>query len=97
MLKCAALLGLLLPLLASGAYPVSNDCVGVNAVRPGCVSNEALYRRDVFYLGGHYLPAFGGNIFVDQLYVEKLVPASGIRQPYPLVFIHGGGISGVVS
>ncbi len=97
MVRCASFLALLLPLAVNAAVPVSGDCVGVNAIRPGCGSKEAQYRRDVFYVGGRYIPnSFGGNIFVDQVYVEKLVPSAGINKPHPLVFLHGGGISGVV-
>ncbi|KAM0324794.1 hypothetical protein ACHAQA_007760 [Verticillium albo-atrum] len=35
-----------------------------------------------------------GNYTVDQLFVEKLTPANGVTHPKPLVFLHGGGISG---
>ena len=29
-------------------------------------------------------PVLGGNLVVDQLYVEKLIPAAGrVKQPYP--------------
>lgn len=90
-------LALLLAFVVGGAETVAKGCVGANALRPSCPSSEAQHQRDVFYVGGRYIPFAGGNILVDQLYVEKLVPASGIRQPYPLVFFHGGGPSGVVS
>jgi hypothetical protein len=32
-----------------------------------------------------------------QMYVEKLVPADGCTQPYPLVFMAGGSQTGTVS
>lgn len=42
-------------------------------------------------------PVLGGNLVYDQLYVEKLIPAAGgVKQPYPLVFFHGGGSAGNV-
>lgn len=86
----------LLPALVAAA---TSDCIGENAVNPTCSSNEAAHKRDIFYIGFRYVndPTFNGDLIYDQMYVEKLVPASGIRQPYPLVFFHGGGTSGVVS
>lgn len=59
---------------------------------------EALHRRQVFYAGGQYVfnSTQNGTILINQQYVEELTPASGVRQPYPLVFLHGGGISGTV-
>lgn len=83
--------------IAAVASP-QTDCTAENAVSPKCSSHEALHRRDFFYIGGRYIydATFRGNVLVDQMYVEKLTPASGICQPYPLVFVHGGGTSGVV-
>jgi hypothetical protein len=82
-----------LPLASS-----QSNCVGINAVSPRCGSAEALYRRDFFYIGGRYVFSNSsfGNLFVDQLYVEKLTPSSGVRKTHPLVFFHGGGPSGTV-
>jgi hypothetical protein len=90
---------LLLPIVVTAdVASTPTNCTAENAVSPKCCSDEALHRRDFFYIGGHYVydAAFGGNILVDQMYVEKLIPAKGISQPHPLVFLHGGGISGVV-
>lgn len=70
------------------------DCSGVQAINPRCASNEAPYRRDLFYVGGRYMNMTLGNVTVDQVYVEKLSPVVGARQPHPLVFFHGGGTSG---
>ncbi|KAI4189305.1 MAG: hypothetical protein LQ348_003814 [Seirophora lacunosa] len=80
------------------AAPANPDCVGLKGVSPRCRSNEAAYRREYFYIGGRYLPypILGGNLVSDQLYVEKLIPAKGIKQPYPLVFFHGGGSAGSI-
>jgi pimeloyl-ACP methyl ester carboxylesterase len=49
-----------------------------------------------FYVGGGYADdGSGGHIFKDQMYVEKLSPASTKRkQPSPIVFIHGQGQTG---
>ena len=62
-------------------------------------SKEASHRRDIFYAGGIYVDnaAAGGTIVVNQTYYERLIPAGGVTQKYPLLFIHGGGISGTVS
>lgn len=46
-------------------------------------------------VGGRWIETTSGNITADQLYVEKLTPASGVTQPKPLVFFHGGAVSGV--
>ena len=60
---------------------------------------EALHHRKIFYAGGQYVLSgtSPNHILANQLYVEQLTPLSGKRQPFPLVFYHGGGISGTVS
>ncbi len=60
---------------------------------------EAPHRRNIFYAGGQYVLSGTGpnHVLADQLYVEQLTPLGGKRQPHPLVFYHGGGISGTVS
>lgn len=73
------------------ASSTNSTCVGVNAIAPGCSSSESLHYRDFFYVGGRYVNSAAGNLTYDQLYVEKLTPASGVTQPKPLVFFHGGG------
>ncbi|KAK6843129.1 hypothetical protein PG987_003989 [Apiospora arundinis] len=73
----------------------SVDCTGVNAISPKCKSSEALYARDVFYVGGRSVTSGSGNILADQVYVEKLTPSCGVKQPHPLVFFHGGANSAV--
>ena len=86
--------------IAAPVDAISNstvDCVGINAVKPACNSNEALYRRDFFYIGGSYVyNSSFGILTEDQIYVEKLTPASGVTQSVPLVFFHGGAVSGAV-
>jgi hypothetical protein len=74
------------------------DCAGLNGIKPQCASPEAGHKRDVFWLGaGQYASSEFGAISYDQVYVEKLTPLEGATQPFPLVFFHGGGISGAVS
>lgn len=62
-------------------------------------SAEALHRRNTFYVGGEYVfnATQGGTILINGQYVEELTPAGGVKHPYPLVFFHGGGVSGAVS
>ena len=79
------------------AYAASTtDCTAVNAIAPGCTSQESLHYRDCFYVGGRYVASASGNLTYDQLYVEKLTPANGVNQSHPVVLFHGGGTSGVV-
>ncbi|KAL1651894.1 hypothetical protein SLS58_000017 [Diplodia intermedia] len=92
----------LIPTLLSGAVLLdgalaassNSSCVGVNAIAPSCKSNESLHYRDVFYVGGRYVNTASGNLTYDQIYVEKLTPAAGVKQPKPMVFFHGGGATG---
>lgn len=79
-----------------GAALAAVDCTGVNAIAPGCASQESLHYRDFFYIGGRYVAGAAGNLTYDQVYVEKLTPASGVNQSHPVVLYHGGGTSGVV-
>ena len=62
-------------------------------------SAEALHRRNIFYVGGEYVfnETQGGTILINDQYVEELTPAGGVEHPYPIVFFHGGGVSGAVS
>ena len=59
-------------------------------------TDEALHRRNVFYVGGQYVfnAANNGTIAANQMYVEQLTPEKGVTKPYPLVFLHGGGLTG---
>lgn len=56
----------------------------------------AFASQEYFYVGGKYSNTIAGHVFVDQMYVEKLIPTNPC-QPYPLVFIHGQGQTGTVS
>ncbi|KAK1624597.1 Alpha/Beta hydrolase protein [Colletotrichum phormii] len=83
----------------------SGNCTGVDAISTKCTSKEAAHTRDFFYVGGRYIETTSGNVTVDQLYVEKLVPVttsrtrtrrhSGVATTKPIVFFHGGGTTGV--
>ena len=77
-----------------GATDAIDDCLGANAVHPLCKSSETPHVRDFFYLGGRHVQMATGNVTVDQVYVEKLIPLHGAKKT-PLVFFHGGGTSAV--
>ncbi|KAI0802167.1 Alpha/Beta hydrolase protein [Xylaria sp. FL0064] len=52
--------------------------------------------REIFYVGGRWIQdAKGGQRFGEQMYVERLIPASGTKERDPIVFIHGATRSGV--
>jgi hypothetical protein len=71
--------------------------LSVPCVRAGQPSpTEASHVREYFYVGGEYLNDTGGHVFRNQMYVEKLSPTKGRTQPYPVVFVHGGGQTGTV-
>lgn len=56
------------------------DCTGINGIRPQCEFNESSYKRDVFWVGGHYVNAAIGLLTYDQMYVEKMTPNKGRYQ-----------------
>ena len=76
---------------------VISTAVGIDAVSPSVATNETLYHRDFFYIGGTYQfnSTLNGTYVVDSIYVEKLTPSNGTMKT-PLVFIHGGGPTGTV-
>src|SRR5262245_56868125 len=52
----------------------------------------SLVRDGFFYIGGK-LTSFNGKTYVvGQMYVEERIPAKK-TQPYPIIFVHGGGRS----
>src|SRR5690242_11523601 len=61
-------------------------------------ATETAAVRTYFYVGGGYTEdGAGGHIFKDQMYVEKLTPATSRRtkqNPSPIVLIHGQGQTG---
>ncbi|KAF7541153.1 hypothetical protein G7054_g879 [Neopestalotiopsis clavispora] len=83
------LVSLLCFLAVASAADTTEDCEGLNAISPRCISTEAPYRRDSFYVGGNYVPYNGTyqSLTIGQIYVEKLTPLSGVNQSNPLVFI----------
>ncbi|EXJ67839.1 uncharacterized protein A1O5_09185 [Cladophialophora psammophila CBS 110553] len=60
---------------------------------------ETPCHRQYFYVGGVYeedkSTSFGGHVMRDQTYVECLTPLGGAIREHPLVFVHGGGQSGL--
>ncbi|KAG6014706.1 hypothetical protein E4U41_004781, partial [Claviceps citrina] len=53
--------------------------------------------RSYFYVGGAYADdGRRGHVFRDQMYVEQLEPAHGVKQTTPIVMIHGSGQTGTV-
>jgi hypothetical protein len=79
--------------LSTSASPPTNDCTGVKGISPRCSSQESAHHRDVFYVGGGYVDSGipGQQIWSDQLYVEKLTPATKAKKnPYPMVFVSAG-------
>lgn len=67
---------------------------------PVPVIAESLYSRSYFYVGGEYVNAGsddGQRVFTGQMYVEQLTPIDGVKHPWPIIFIQGGGQTGTVS
>ncbi|KAI4107845.1 MAG: hypothetical protein LQ339_002455 [Xanthoria mediterranea] len=60
-------------------------------------NGETNHRRTVFFVGGRYVfnETTKSTNAVDQMYVEQLTPERGVRQPHPLIFLHGGGLTGL--
>ncbi|KAF9036061.1 alpha/beta-hydrolase [Hymenopellis radicata] len=56
-------------------------------------SGGTLHTRSYFYVGQTYSSAGPSAIAHGQMYVERLTPAE-VTQPYPLLFLHGGGMTG---
>lgn len=57
-------------------------------------STEHLGRVAFFYAGGEYVGEAGKQIMHGAMYTEVWVPKT-IRHPYPIVFYHGAGQTGV--
>ncbi|KAI9680559.1 MAG: hypothetical protein M1817_003999 [Caeruleum heppii] len=84
-----------LPALAA-MVNATGDMPSPDNARPGsgAPSEQGLHSRSFFYVGGQYVVEEGQSRFIDQMYVERLVPAGGVSQSNPMVFFHGGGASG---
>ncbi|KAF7373414.1 AB hydrolase-1 domain-containing protein [Mycena sanguinolenta] len=52
-----------------------------------------LHRRTYLYVGQTYIPEGNTSIAADQMYVERLTPAT-VTQPLPILIIHGLGMTG---
>ncbi|RDW83851.1 alpha/beta hydrolase [Aspergillus mulundensis] len=85
-----------LSLAAAGLLQVFGSLVQGSAASAsaGVGSHEALHRRSYFYVGGEYVNTTDGWMMHNQMYVEKLSPANGTTQAYPIVILHGGAQTG---
>lgn len=64
----------------------------VNTIETPC-------HRRYFFVGGSYVEEsspMGGYTMKGQTYVECLTPIVGVKKEFPLIFVHGGGQSGLV-
>jgi pimeloyl-ACP methyl ester carboxylesterase len=85
-----------------GAYAQSTSQLALKATPPKAIpifSTVNLGRQAFFYAGGKYVEAklgarAGQKIMHGAMYVDVWVPKE-IRQPYPIVFFHGQGQTGV--
>ena len=59
--------------------------------------------RDYFFVGSNYVPNPTPNninatepslLAQGQLYVEHLTPANGVTKTFPILFVHGAGVTG---
>jgi pimeloyl-ACP methyl ester carboxylesterase len=57
-------------------------------------SNQHIARQAFFHVGGQYVEHEGEHYLQGSMYVEVWEPAT-IRQPYPIVFMHGTGQTGM--
>ncbi|RDB20531.1 hypothetical protein Hypma_012394 [Hypsizygus marmoreus] len=67
--------------------------LGRNAIHAASPALGTLHRRTYFYVGGTYTVQGNSSIAFGQMYVEHLAPVK-ITQPFPLVMIHGHGMTG---
>ena len=58
------------------------------------VSLDNVAQQGFFYVGGEYVGEPGRETMGGAMYVEVMVPRE-IRHPYPSVFLHGAGPTGV--
>lgn len=67
---------------------------GIASAAPDSKHGFTAHFRDFFYVGADFIPADNSSIAAGQIYVEHLTPASGPSQKYPLLFVHGAGMTG---
>ena len=81
------------PTLA-GAQTVASRATPPAAIPTVSMANVA--RQGFFFAGGQYVKAQGATeeTMGGAMYVEVMVPRQ-IRSPYPIVFLHGAGQTGV--
>lgn len=62
-------------------------------------ARQTPHHRRSFYIGGQYVKDKEGNHSLQgQMYVEHLQPSQSSEiKPFPLLFIHGGTRTGIVS
>jgi pimeloyl-ACP methyl ester carboxylesterase len=85
----------LIALLLSGGVRANAQNASSAAPPPSIptFSTADIARMAFFYVGGHYVGEPGKEVMDGAMYVEVWVPKH-IRQPYPIVFLHGNGQTG---
>ncbi|KAK5995608.1 putative secreted lipase [Cladobotryum mycophilum] len=77
------------------AFATSDAAARDNSGSSIATSHEAAAIRSFFYAGGGYADdGYGGHILREQMYVERLQPANGVKQTTPIVLIHGQAQTG---
>ena len=72
------------------------QCRQTVSIESKCNTENRPFHRRYFYVGGEYQfdTISNESIMVGQMYVEHLTSPYGTQQPFPLVFIHGNGMTG---
>ena len=91
----------ILVLALTVASPAANAQTAASKAAPGAsipaIAINNVARQGFFYAGGKYVGELGPDkesTMGGAMYVEVLVPRQ-IRSPYPIVFLHGAGQTGV--
>jgi pimeloyl-ACP methyl ester carboxylesterase len=68
---------------------------GVQAQEEDALGGKPLVvaKQGYFFVGGQYFTAPDGQFMKNQMYVEYQIPKR-VTHPYPIVLIHGGGLTG---
>ena len=88
---------LVLVLLAGGSVAAQAQTAASKAAPSKAIptmSLEDVSRHGFFYAGGEYVGEGDNKTMGHAMYVEVMVPKQ-IRHPYPVVFFHGAGQTGV--
>lgn len=85
-----------IPMMAAAGLLAINLCSFAQAPPDAIptISLDNVASQGFFYAGGKYVGEPGSEIMHGAMYVEVMVPKE-IRQPYPIVFLHGAGQTGV--